>query len=233
MKLQLSFVVSGVAIMLGLGCRHLPQEKPAVPLFSQEGVPQGWVVRHGADVKNPPPEGAVWKVEKGVLHGSTPGGTWLVSEREYGDFILEFEFKLGEQGQSGCGLRFPMQGDPAFEGLELQMVDPRYYGSTPSQPDELTGSLYRAVAPQVQVLKPTDWNKYEIACEGAWIKVVLNGQLILDVNLDQETKKPKRADNSEAPPLKNRPRRGHLGFQELSRGGGPVEIRNARIRELE
>lgn len=215
------------------GCRHVPQEKLSVRLLSENGVPKGWLVRAWADVKNAPPEGAVWKVEQGILQGSEPRGTWLVSEREYGDFILEFEFKLGEQGNSGCGLRFPLQGDPAFDGLELQMVDPRYYGTNQVTAAELTGSLYRAVAPRAQLFKPTEWNKYEIACQGPFVKVVLNGEHILDVNLDKETTKPKRHDGTDAPALKNRPRRGHIGFQELSRGGGHVQIRNIRITELE
>src|SRR5215218_1688184 len=96
-----------------------------VKLFPEEGVPKGWIVRVWSDVSQPGPEGAVWTVKDGVLHGSEPRGTWLVSEREYGDFTLEFEFKLGERGNSGCGLRFPPAGDPAFDGLELQMADER------------------------------------------------------------------------------------------------------------
>ena len=218
------------------GCASISDDSAVqVPLFPKDGVPEGWAVRKWDNVKNAADPGVVWKVENGVLHGSEPRGTWLVSEREYADFVLEFEWKLGERGNSGCGLRFPMEGDPAFDGLELQMVDPRYFGSDPAnapKPSELTGALYRAVTPRVQVFKPTDWNQYEITCKGALVKVRLNGQLILDVNLDQQVTPTKKHDGSDAPPLKARPRKGHLGFQELSRGGGHVEIRNARIKEL-
>jgi hypothetical protein len=62
---------------------------------------------------------------------------------------------------------------------------------------------------------------------------VLNGKQVLDVNLEEQTKPTKRHDNTDAPPLKDRPRKGHIGFQELSRGGGHVEIRNARIKVLD
>jgi hypothetical protein len=154
-----------------------------------------------------------------------------VSEREYGDFVLEFEWKLGERGNSGCGLRFPLSGDPAFDGLELQMVDPRYYPPDQKvEPNELAGSLYKAVAPTARLYKAGEWNSYRITCKGASIKVQLNGSAILDVNLDQQTAAPKRHDGTDAPPLKDRPRRGRIGFQELSRGGAHVEIRNARIK---
>ena len=204
------------------------------PLFPQDGVPKGWLVRKWNDLKDPADAGVNWKVEEGVLHGSEPRGTWLVSEREYGDFVLEFECKLGERGNGGVALRSPLFGDPAFDGLELQMVDPRYYPSDMKvPPEELTASLYKAVAPKEQVFKPTDWNKYEITCRGAQVKVVLNGKTVLDVNLDDQTKPTKRHDGSDAPPLKERPRKGHIGFQELSRGGAHVLIRNAKIKALD
>ena len=202
-------------------------------LFPEDGIPQGWMVRHWADIKNAPPEGAAWKVENGILYGSTPRGTWLVSDREFADFILEFEFKLPPQGNGGCGLRFPLQGDPAFDGLELQMVDPRYY--PPQQtvlPDELTGALYKAVAPKDPPFRKEEWNHYRIYCKGSLIRVHLNGQEILNVYLEEQTKEVLRHDGRPASPLGLRPRRGHIGFQELSRGGGHVQIRNARLKEL-
>jgi hypothetical protein len=202
-----------------------------VKLFQEEGPPKGWVVRVWSDVSKPGPEGAAWIVKDGVLHGSEPRGTWLVSEKEYGDFVLEYEFKLGERGNSGCGLRFPPTGDPAFDGLELQMADERYNEGRDG-PDKLTGSLYKALAPRKQVYKPTEWNKYVITLKGASVKVELNGELIQDVNLDQHTAKIERHDGRPAPSLKDRPRKGRIGFQELSRGGAHVLIRNARIKEL-
>jgi Domain of Unknown Function (DUF1080) len=203
------------------------------PLFPDEGVPKGWVVRAWDEVSKPAEQAAKWRVEKGILHGSEPRGTWLLSEQEYGDFILEFEWKLGERGNSGTALRAPFHGDPAFDGMELQMVDPRYYGDAKMPASELTGSLYKAVAPRAQLFKPEDWNKYQITCHAGSVKVMLNGQLILEVNLDEQNTPTKRHDGTDAPPLKDRPRRGHIGFQELSRGGGHVQIRNARIKVLD
>lgn len=202
-----------------------------VPLFPTNGIPKGWTVRAWDDVSKPGPTGAVWKVESGVLHGSDPRGTWLMSEKEYGDFILEFEFKLGERGNSGCALRAPLRGDPAFDGLELQMADLRY--NPQAKDSELTGGLYRAVAPTRQVYRPVEWNHYVITLQGPRLKVVLNGESIQDISLDEHQEVVKRHDASDAPPIKDRPRRGHIGFQELSRGGDQVQIRNARIRELD
>ena len=201
------------------------------PLFPTNGVPVGWVVRAWNDVRLPGPSNAVWKVTNSVLHGSEPRGTWLMSEKEYGDFVLEFEFKLGERGNSGCALRAPLRGDPAFDGMELQMADVRY--NPQAKDSELTGGLYRAVAPTKQVYRPTEWNRYEITLQGPRLKVVLNGETIQDLSLDDHAETVKRHDGSDAPPIKNRPRRGHIGFQELSRGGDHVQIRNARIKVLD
>jgi hypothetical protein len=202
-----------------------------VPLFTENGAPKGWVVRAWNDVKDPPAQPTEWKIQDGVLHGGEPRGSWLMSEKEYGNFILEFEFKLGERGNSGCALRAPMRGDPAFDGLELQMADLRY--NPQAKDSELTGGLYRAIAPKKQVYKPTEWNKYEITLKRSRIKVMLNGELIQDLDLAEQNQEVKRHDGSVAPPVKDRPRRGHIGFQELSRGEEHAQIRNARIKALD
>jgi hypothetical protein len=201
-------------------------------LFPDDGIPKGWVVRKWDNLKEPADAGVVWKVEEGVLRGSEPRGTWLVSEKQYGDFVLEFEWKLGERGNSGTALRAPLFGDPAFDGLELQMVDPRYYPSNMTvTPAELSGSLYKAIAPRTQAYQAGEWNKYQITCRGPSVKVDLNGKTVLDVNLDQQAKPTKRHNGTDAPALKDRPRKGHIGFQELSRTGH-VEIRNAQIKVI-
>lgn len=205
-----------------------PKAAEAVNLFSQEGKPNGWLVRSWSNVGElPDVVPSDWIVKEGVLHGSDPRGTWLVSEKEYGDFTLEFDWKLGERGNSGVGLRFPLWGDPAFDGIEVQMADPRYYGDYKASEAELAGAIYPVLAPRAQVYRPEDWNHYEITCQGSRVKVVLNGELLHDVDLASQTQQLKRGA-----PLSQRPRRGHIGFQELSRGGGQVLIRNVRLREL-
>jgi hypothetical protein len=199
-------------------------------LFPKDGIPQGWLVRRWNDVKLPAAPGVHWKVKERVLHGSEPRGTWLISERVYSNFILKFEFKLGTHGNSGCALRAPLFGDPAFDGLELQMADYRY--NTRAKDSELTGGIYRAITPDKQVYKPTEWNSYEITLNKSLLYVVLNGTTIHDRNLDEQTQAVSRHNGKSAPPVKDRPRQGHIGFQELSRGGDHVQIRNAYIKIL-
>ena len=211
-------------------CSHAPTAT-FTPLFPQDGLPTGWRVGAWNDVSKPGPSNTIWRVTNGVLQPEGDRGSWLMSEQEYGDFILEYEFKLGETGNSGLALRAPMKGDPAFDGMELQMADFRY--NPKAKDSELTGGLYRALAPTKQLYKPTEWNSYRVELRGSQIVVFLNGGKIQDADLNTQTNTVLRHDNTLAAPLKDRPRRGHIGFQELSRGNIPhVMIRNARIQEL-
>jgi hypothetical protein len=199
-------------------------------LFPEDGVPKGWLAREWNDLAKPAAKGVQWIVKDGILQTGKQRGTWIVSEKEYGDFILEFEFKLTEVGNSGVALRSPLKGDPAFEGLELQLVDLRY--KKDAKDDELTGAIYRAIAPKKQVYRPTEWNKCTIELKGAHLKATLNGELILDADLDKLDRPTKRHDGKPAPAVKDRPRRGHVGFQHLSRDSSPVLIKGARLKEL-
>jgi hypothetical protein len=201
-----------------------------VPLFPEDGRPEGWLVRAWDDLARDAGPGSDWTVRDGVLRAGGQRGTWLVSEQEYGDFILEFEIQLTERGNSGVALRAPLEGDPAFEAMELQVADVRY---NPQATDsELTGAIYRAIAPSEQVYQPTEWNAFRIELKGSHLKATLNGRVIQDVDLETLDQPTRRHDGRDAPPVKDRPRRGHIGFQHLSRDNEPVLIRGARIRAL-
>jgi Domain of Unknown Function (DUF1080) len=200
-----------------------------VTLFPEDGVPKGWSVREWNDLAKPA-KGVEWTVKDGVLHSGKSRGTWLASEKEYSDFILEFEIKLTKLGNSGVALRAPLRGDPAFDGMELQVADFRY--NTQAKDSELTGGIYRAIAPIKQVYRPEEWNKFRIELKGVHLKATLNDELIQDTDLDKHDEAVKRHDGSLAPPVKDRPRRGHIGFQHLSKNNEPVLIRGARLKEL-
>jgi len=236
MRMNVRFWGIVVVAMLGAGAvvpaaEIKENEEGFVKLFPRDGVVQDWLVRPWDDVNKPADPAVKWIVKDGILNGGEPRGTWLLSKQEYGDFVLRFDFKLGPTGNSGCALRVPLFGDPAFDGMELQMADLRY--NPQAKDSELTGGLYRAVAPTKQVYKPTEWNRYEVTLKGPRLKVALNGETIQDIDLDAQNQEVKRHDGTLAPPIKDRPRKGHLGFQELSRGGDHVQIRNARIKVLE
>jgi hypothetical protein len=217
--------------LLGLlAGQAIAAEEDSRLLFPNDGLPKGWTVREWNDLTKVVKD-SDWTVKDGVLHTGQRRGTWLMSDQEYSDFILEFEIKLTEVGNSGVALRAQMKGDPAFDGMELQVADFRY--NTQAKDSELTGGIYRAIAPSKQVYKPTEWNKFRVELKGVHLKVTLNGEVIQDVDLDKYDQPVKRHDGSNAPPVKDRPRRGHIGFQHLSRNNEPVLIRGARIKVLD
>ncbi len=208
-----------------------PSGLPAgfAPLFPGDRL-EGWQVSDWSDVAKPPKVAkAKWSLAGGVLEGRNTS-TWIYSKRQYGDFTLRFEGKLSVGGNSGIGLRFPDQGDPAYRGMEIQFVDGEVYYHTGNwkgyRPEQLTGSIYDEI-PAKQAMKPAgQWNAFEITCRGNLVTVVLNGQKVLDADLSIETK----ARQKKGPPLSERPRKGHIGFQNL---GGTATFRNLAIKTLE
>jgi hypothetical protein len=233
-RIGLKGVVAAAVLALGMTAFAGQQQKEEgfSPLFAKDGVPNGWLVRSWSDVNQPPADpNTQWIVKDGILHGGEPRGSWLLSKKQYGDFILKFDFKLGPTGNSGCALRAPLFGDPAFDGMELQMADYRY--NPQAKDSELAGGIYRAIAPRKQVYKPTEWNSYTVTLQGSHLHVVLNGDVIHDLNLDEQTQVVLRHNGKPCPKIKDRPRKGHIGFQELSRGAAHVMIPNARIKVLD
>lgn len=156
------------------------------------------------------------------------GGGNLYTEKEYGDFHFKFEFKLTEGANNGIGIRTPLEGDPAFVGMEIQVLD----DSSDKYKRKLAeyqyhGSVYGVVAAKQGHLKPVgEWNREEIILKGKDIKVILNGETIVDANLD-EASKDGTIDKREHSGLKR-----DKGYICFCGHGAEVWFRNLRIKEL-
>ena len=61
-------------------------------------------------------------VEDGKIICPKDGGGNLFTEKEYGNFVLRFDFKLDEGSNNGIGIRAPYQGDAAYMGMEIQVL---------------------------------------------------------------------------------------------------------------
>ncbi|RJP33227.1 MAG: DUF1080 domain-containing protein [Candidatus Omnitrophota bacterium] len=171
----------------------------------------GWI----GDVKG-------YVIEDGAIV-CKPGGN-LYTEKEYDNFIIRFEFKLTPGANNGLGIRTPTKGDAAYVGMELQIIDNTADIYKNIQPWQKHGSIYGIVPAKTGFLKPVgEWNDEEVIADGPHITINLNGETIVDTNLDES----KPIDNHDHPGMKNTS--GHIGFLGH---GSRVEFRNIRIKEL-
>jgi hypothetical protein len=168
------------------------------------------------------PDAGSWRGRKGFITWAK-GGSWLATDDTFYDFILRLEYRTGPQSNSGIFLRSTPSGNPAFSGMELQIL------SDAGKPADVhsTGSLYGAVAPSKNMAKPDgEWNQVEVTVLKRTVTAVWNGEKILDVNLDDH-----KYQNGQERPLAERAPFGHIGLQAYSTGA-PVEFRNIRIKVL-
>src|SRR5262249_17517606 len=97
-------------------------------------------------------------------------------------------FKIPEKGNSGVALRSPLKGDPAYAGMEIQILDDSWYKEHYKglKQTQLTGSIYDVVPPAKDATKPAgEWNTYRIIAKGRQVMVELNGTKIVDANLEE------------------------------------------------
>ena len=117
----------------------------------------------------------------------------LFTEKQYGDFILRFEFRLEPGANSGVLVRSPPTG-LASEVMEIQIIDDYFASATAylhSNPWCLTVAIYGSAAPKPGCLRTVgEWNEMEITCRGRRIEVALNGTRILDADLDEAARSP-------------------------------------------
>ncbi|MDT8886962.1 3-keto-disaccharide hydrolase [Aquirufa regiilacus] len=151
----------------------------------------------------------------------------LYTKKEYGDFHMKFEFQLTPGANNGLGIRTPLDGDAAYVGMELQILDNTSPMYAKLQPYQYHGSVYGIIPAKQGFLKPVgDWNEEEVIAEGNHIKVILNGEIITDGDIVLATKNG-TPDHKEHPGLLNKT--GHIGFLGH---GSPLKFRNLRIKEI-
>ncbi|MBL9150771.1 MAG: DUF1080 domain-containing protein [Phycisphaerae bacterium] len=154
-----------------------------------------------------------------------PNGRNLYTAKEYGDFTLRFEFKLTPGANNGIGIRTPPEGDAAYVGMEIQVLDDSSEKYAQLKPYQYHGSIY-GIAPATRGhQKPVgEWNVEEIEVRGRQVKVTLNGAVIVDVNLDEVTKNG-TLDGQKHPGLSRD--KGHIAF---CGHGDRVEYRNLAVK---
>ena len=98
----------------------------------------------------------------------------LYTKKEYGDFHLKFDFQLTPGANNGLGIRSPLEGDAAYVGMELQILDNTAPMYAKLQPYQYHGSVYGIIPAKQGFLKPVgEWNEEEVIAQGNKIKVIL------------------------------------------------------------
>ena len=161
-----------------------------------------------------------WHAEDGILWTEGKGG-WLRSDQRYADFILRLEYRVSKGAVSGIYLRSAEQGDAAFTGMEIALLDDA------GQLTDLhsTGAVYGAVIPLYGVgRKAGQWNEVEISCIGRHLTVFLNGNRIHKIDVDDPA-----FVFAEKRPLSRVPNQGYIGLESHS---NRVDFRSLRIQVI-
>ena len=209
--------------------KEIPRPEPFV--LSKEEESEGFkILFDGTNLDEWTGNKVDYTVESGniVLYPTTTGsGGNLYTKDQFDNFVFRFEFMLTPGANNGLGIRTPMEGDAAYVGMELQILDndaPIYENLEEYQ---FHGSVYGVIPAKRGALKPLgEWNYQEVIADGDNIKITLNGTTILEGNI-REASKNGTLDGRDHPGLLNKT--GHIGFLGH---GSPVKFRNIRIKEL-
>lgn len=168
--------------------------------------------------------GKGWVVADGAMFRKDSGGDVWTKER-FGNFVLDLEFKT--EGNSGIFIRTGNPRDCVQTGIEIQVYKP----GKPSK--HSCGAVYDALAPTKEMAKADAWNHIVITANKNRLEVVMNGEKIIDTDLDHWTtpgKNPDGTKNKYQKALKDFPREGQIGLQDH---GAKVSYRNLKIRSLD
>ena len=189
------------------GAAELPRQElddGFVPLFN------------GVDLSGWDGDPQMWSVAEGSIIGSTDGrplteNSFLISEREFDDFVLRFEVKL-RNGNSGMQFRSERTGRWTVRGYQADFASGKGWGNLHGE--GLPGGLILdGWQDRAEHVVGAGWNRIEVLCSGYRIRISVNGTVTNDV-------------------LDPRALKGILAMQ-LHRGEPMrVEFRNIRIRTL-
>ena len=167
-----------------------------------------------------------WVFADGAL--TRNGGGYIWTKKKYENFILDLEFKLAEGTNSGVFVRAGELKNYVQSSIEVQIHE-----TTDGTKHGACGAIYDCLSPKRKALKETgEWNRYTITCQDSLLYVVLNGEQIIAMNLnnwDEPNKNPDGTANKFKTAIKDMPKEGYIGFQDH---GQPIWFRNLKLREL-
>lgn len=142
---------------------------------------------------------------------------YLWSEKKYKDFVLDVEYTYPPGGNSGVYFRVGDRNDPVEKGIEAQILDSSGKKGPLTHHDH--GGIIRTVGASKNMSRPPgEWNRMVVTCVGSHLQVELNGEQIIDTQLDEGA-------------MKDRPLEGYIGFQDHGEPNN-LHFRDIRILEI-
>jgi hypothetical protein len=176
-----------------------------------------------------------WVVEDGWLHclgkGGNKGGGEIISDAEFNDFELQWEWKLAPKGNSGVKY-FILETRKSALGHEYQMIDDdREPDAVKNGGNHLTASFYDVLPPAPTKVKPPgEINSSRIIVKGNHVEHWLNGTKVLEYECGSAAVKAGVAASKFKDTAGFGDKvKGHLLLQDHN---SEVWFRNVRIREL-
>lgn len=137
--------------------------------------------------------------------------SFLWSKASYDDFVLDLEFKVADNGNSGVFLR----SSSSRSYIQAQIRDS--HGKKEPLEKNDCGALEGVAAPSKNMSKPAgQWNRMIITCRQDRLQVELNGEEVINLSLAEFDRT-------------REVRSGRIGFENKN---SPVSFRNVRIKEL-
>jgi hypothetical protein len=219
-KVVLGVLIAGMVLLVA-SCATMPLKSHPMTV--------GWKNLLEDDLSNCSFNPGSWTMEKGILTRQGGGDIW--TQEQYGDFILDLEFKVAEGTNSGIFFRTADIKDPVQTGIEMQIYD-SHGREEPTK--HHCGAIYDCLEPRVNAVKPAgQWNRVTIMAKGSKINIVMNGKQIIDMDLNDWTQAHENPDgtkNKFNTAYKDTARRGAFGFQDH---GKPVWYRNIKVKRLD
>ena len=195
------------------------------PLFDGRTL-HGWTTLDGKPVK----EG--WEVVDGMIHrtSSRRRAGDIVTECEFGDLDLSFEWKIAPGGNSGLKYRV-RQYDGKARGCEYQILDDAKYRGRVT-PKTSAGALYGLFEPNndKRLNQAGEFNAARILIRGNHVQHWLNGRLVVSVEIGSQEWKSRVAQSkfSDLKDFAMNPR----GKLMLTDHGSEVWFRNFEFHSL-
>lgn len=189
----------------------------------------GWSTPEGKPADGKPAAG--WLVEAdGVLH-FTGKGTFLLSDKEFTSFELEWEWKLAAGGNNGIKYWSTKVGGKEWLGIEYQMIDDLKHPDGLKGGSHNTGSIYDIfdAAKDKKLLPVGEWNQSRVVVKNGQIEHWLNGQLVCAADTTRDEWKAQIARSKFKDKAGFAPGHGKI---MLTAHNDPAWFRVLRIREL-